>query len=76
MTTSSSASWAGSIIGQYQIEQNSGAKPYIERATSSLVVTARDFVMLIPLNIDKAVRNLADHILMIELEGSGTLGNV
>ena len=76
MSTSSSVSWAGSIIGQYQIEQNGGAQPFIERATSSLVLPARDTTMMIPLNMDKSVRNLADQTLIIELEASGTLGSV
>ena len=76
LSTSQSTSWAGSIIGQYQIEQNSGAEPFIERATSSLVLPARDTTMIIPLNMDKVVRNLADHTLIIELEATGAHGNV
>ena len=42
------------------------------------MVPARDTIMIIPLNMDKAVRNLADHTLIIELEAGagGTHGDV
>ena len=41
-----------------------------------MVLPARDTTLMIPLNMDKSVRNLADQTLIIEVEASGTLGSV
>ena len=57
-------------MGQYEVEQgnSAGQAPYMDRG--ALVLDAKETTVTLPMKFDKAVRNLANQTLVIEIEAN------